>query len=207
MVVSDSAVHEIDLVRWLFGEEVAATSILKPRRSTRTGDGLHDPLIVLLEMASGVLVDVEVFINAGYGYDIRGEIVGEGGTVALADGEAVAVKRDGRRSGRVPADWRERFGRAFDAELQDWLKAVAAGPADWAEFLGRLCGRGRHRKLPGGAADRPPHRRLAARAPRFLREGAVKPPGLVRLRSAGVRLGSSSPGASFRPGRVTCARR
>ena len=135
MVVSDSAVHEIDLVRWLFGEEVAATSILKPRRSTRTGDGLHDPLIVLLEMASGVLVDVEVFINAGYGYDIRGEIVGEGGTVALADGEAVAVKRDGRRSGRVPADWRERFGRAFDAELQDWLKAVAArrptGPSSW----------------------------------------------------------------------------
>jgi myo-inositol 2-dehydrogenase/D-chiro-inositol 1-dehydrogenase len=135
MVVSDSAVHEIDLVRWLFGEEVAATSILKPRRSTRTGDGLHDPLIVLLEMASGVLVDVEVFINAGYGYDIRGEIVGEGGTVALADGEAVAVKRDGRRSARVPADWRERFGRAFDAELQDWLKAVAAGrpagPSSW----------------------------------------------------------------------------
>ena len=135
MVVSDSAVHEIDLVRWLFGEEVAATSILKPRRSTRTGDGLHDPLIVLLEMASGVLVDVEVFINAGYGYDIRGEIVGEGGTVALADGEAVAVKRDGRRSARVPADWRERFGRAFDAELQDWLTAVAAGrptgPSSW----------------------------------------------------------------------------
>jgi myo-inositol 2-dehydrogenase / D-chiro-inositol 1-dehydrogenase len=135
MVVSDSAVHEIDLVRWLFGEEVAATSILKPRRSGRAAEGLYDPLIVLLEMVSGVLVDVEVFINAGYGYDIRGEIVGEDGTVALGDGDAVAVKRDGRRGGRVPADWRERFGRAFDAELQDWLKAVAAreltGPSSW----------------------------------------------------------------------------
>ena len=134
MVVSDSAVHEIDLVRWLFGEDVVATNILKPRRSSR-GTALHDPLIVLLEMASGVLVDVEVFINAAYGYDIRGEIVGEGGTVALAEGEAPWLKRDGRRSGRVPADWRERFSRAFDAELQDWLKAVAAGswtgPSSW----------------------------------------------------------------------------
>jgi myo-inositol 2-dehydrogenase / D-chiro-inositol 1-dehydrogenase len=138
MMVSDSAVHEIDLVRWLFGEEVVATSILKPRRSGRAGDGLHDPLIVVLEMASGVLVDVEVFVNAAYGYDIRGEIVGESGTAALSEVDAVAVKRDGRRSSGVPADWRERFGRAFDAELQDWLNSVAtgtpSGPGSWDGF-------------------------------------------------------------------------
>jgi myo-inositol 2-dehydrogenase/D-chiro-inositol 1-dehydrogenase len=135
MMISDSAVHEIDLVRWLFDEEVVATSILKPRRSSRASADLHDPLTVLLQMASGVLVDVEVFVNAAYGYDIRGEIVGESGTVALADADGVTVKVGGRRSGRVPADWRDRFGRTFDAELQDWLKAVAAGtstgPGSW----------------------------------------------------------------------------
>jgi myo-inositol 2-dehydrogenase/D-chiro-inositol 1-dehydrogenase len=45
------------------------------------------------------------------------------------------VKRDGQHSGRVPADWRERFIRAYDVELQDWLDAVAAGgftgPSAW----------------------------------------------------------------------------
>ena len=135
MMISDSAVHEIDLVRWLFDEEVVAANILKPRRSSKASADLHDPLVVLLEMASGVLVDVEVFVNATYGYDIRGEIVGENGTVALADTDDVTVKLGGRRSGRVPADWRDRFSRTFDAELQDWLKAVAAGtstgPGSW----------------------------------------------------------------------------
>jgi myo-inositol 2-dehydrogenase / D-chiro-inositol 1-dehydrogenase len=136
MIVSDSAVHEIDLVRWLFGEDIVATNVLKPRRSSTGGAELYDPLIVLLEMASGVLVDVEVFVNAKYGYDIRGEIVGEYGTVALAEaGGSAVLKRDGRRSGNVPADWRERFSRAYDVELQDWLKAVAAGsstgPSSW----------------------------------------------------------------------------
>jgi myo-inositol 2-dehydrogenase/D-chiro-inositol 1-dehydrogenase len=63
-MITDSVVHEIDLVQWLFGEPVAAVSILKPRRSIQAAEGLHDPLIVLLEMASGVLVDVEVFVNA-----------------------------------------------------------------------------------------------------------------------------------------------
>ncbi len=135
MMVSDSAIHEIDLVRWLFGEEVVATGILKPRRSSKAAAGLHDPLTVLLEMASGVLVDVEVFVNAAYGYDIRGEVVGESGTVALAEADGVVVKRGGERAGHVPADWRERFGRTFDAELQDWLDAVragtSAGPSSW----------------------------------------------------------------------------
>ena len=135
MMVTDSAVHEIDLVRWLFGEDIVATNVLKPRRSSKGSVELHDPLIVLLETASGVLVDVEVFVNATYGYDIRGEIVGERGTVALAEAGGAVLKQEGRRSGRVPADWRERFSRAYDAELQDWLKAVAAGscsgPSAW----------------------------------------------------------------------------
>jgi myo-inositol 2-dehydrogenase/D-chiro-inositol 1-dehydrogenase len=135
MIISDSAVHEIDLVRWLFGEEVVAARIFKPRRSGKAAAGLHDPLIVQLEMASGVLVDDEVFVNAGYGYDVRGEVVCESGTVALADVGEVTLSASGRRGGRVPVDWRDRFVRAYDAELQDWLTAVAAGtstgPSAW----------------------------------------------------------------------------
>jgi len=127
MIISDSAVHEMDLVRWLFDEEIAATSVLRPRPTSKAAEALQDPLIVLFEMASGILVDVEVFVNAGYGYDIRAEVVGEAGTLALADAGGTTVSRQGQRSGRVPADWRERFGRAFDAEFTDWLRAVAAG--------------------------------------------------------------------------------
>jgi myo-inositol 2-dehydrogenase/D-chiro-inositol 1-dehydrogenase len=142
MVVNDAAIHEIDLVRWLFDEEIAATSVLKPRRSSRAD--FQDPLIVLLEMASGVLVDVELSVNIGYGYDIRGEVVGESGTAALGDGSDVVVKREGLRSGRVPADWRERFLRAYDIEFQEWLDAVAAGgftgPSAWDGYAAAVVG-------------------------------------------------------------------
>ncbi len=135
MLISDSAVHEIDLVRWLFGEEIVAATALKPRRTSQAAEGVQDPLIILLEMASGVLVDVEIFANARYGYDIRGEVVAEHGTVALAGAAAVTLTTSGRRSHRVPPDWRDRFIRAYDAELQDWLTAVAAdtstGPSAW----------------------------------------------------------------------------
>ena len=135
MIISDSSVHEIDIVRWLFGEEIVAATVLNPRRSGHAPAGLQDPLVLLLETASGAIVDDELFVSARYGYDVRGEVVCETGTVALADVSEVTVRTGNRHSGRVPVDWRDRFIRAYDAELQDWLNAVAAGawtgPCAW----------------------------------------------------------------------------
>jgi len=135
MAITDTAVHDFDTVRWLLGEELVSATVLTPRRS-RHGGELQDPLLMLFETESGALVDVETSVNIRYGYDIRGEIVGEDGTVALADTAPVLVRHSGTVSGRVPEDWRERFIRAYDVELQEWVDAVAAGrgatgPSSW----------------------------------------------------------------------------
>nr|WP_275403909.1 Gfo/Idh/MocA family oxidoreductase [Pseudonocardia acidicola] len=135
MIINDSAVHDIDVARWMFDDEIAAVTVLKPRVSSKAAAGFDDPLVVLLEMTSGVLVDVEASVNAAYGYDIRGEVVCEDGTVELSESAGAIVKRAGHFSGRVPADWRERFARAFDTEFQAWIDAVTAGtttgPSAW----------------------------------------------------------------------------
>ncbi len=133
--ITDTAVHDFDIVRWLLGEEYAGVTVLQPRRGRHGGD-LQDPLFMILDTAGGTLLDVETSVNIRYGYDIGCEVVGEDGTVALADRGPVIVRRDGGYTGRVPVDWRERFGRAYDAELQDWVDAVstgrgAAGPSAW----------------------------------------------------------------------------
>ncbi len=124
MIINDAAIHEIDLVRWMFGEEIAATQVLKPRRNSKSA--LDDPVVVLLEMASGALVDVELSVNIGYGYDIRGEVVGESGTVALAETGDATVKREGSRSHRVAADW---TGTSTGPSSWDGYAAAAASDA------------------------------------------------------------------------------
>ncbi|MCA2214042.1 Gfo/Idh/MocA family oxidoreductase [Jidongwangia harbinensis] len=133
--ITDTAVHEIDMVRWMFGEEVAAARVLVPRRSRNGGD-LQDPLLLILEMAGGALVDVEISVNIRYGYDIRGEVVGENGTAALGELSPVTVRRNQQVVTPVPADWRERFLRAYDVELQEWVDAITGagvplGPSAW----------------------------------------------------------------------------
>jgi myo-inositol 2-dehydrogenase/D-chiro-inositol 1-dehydrogenase len=111
MLITSSAAHEIDTARWLFDDEVVAVTVHRPPRS---GD-LQDPQFLVLQLASGVLVDVEVFVNAGYGYDVRCELIG-------SRGRATA-------SGPVAPDWRERFGVAYRHELQDWVDGVRLGEA------------------------------------------------------------------------------
>jgi myo-inositol 2-dehydrogenase/D-chiro-inositol 1-dehydrogenase len=135
MIINDTCVHDFDIARFLLDSEVVAARVLKPRQNSRASDHLTDPLLILLETAGGALVDVEASINIRYGYDIRGEIVGETGTVELAESTPVVVKRDGGFGGRVPEDWRERFVRAYDSEFQEWLDAVedgrSTGPSSW----------------------------------------------------------------------------
>ena len=89
--INDSAVHEIDVTRWLLGEEITAVMVLAPRRSSLASAALQDPMVVMFRTASGLLVDDELGLNVRYGYDIRAEVVGETGQARLAVPAAMAA--------------------------------------------------------------------------------------------------------------------
>ena len=135
MMITDSVVHDIDVTRWLLGQEIVAATVLKARPSSLAPEGLEDPQMVLLETAEGVLVDVESFVTCQYGYDIRYELVGESGTVLLGEQPGVRVRAEGRHEGPIPADFRERFAAAYQSELQEWVSGVldgrVVGPSAW----------------------------------------------------------------------------
>ena len=144
MPITDSAPHEVDIVRWLLGDEVAAVSVLLPRRSSHAPARLHDPQLLLMETRGGVHVDVEVFVNCRYGYDIRCEVVGETGTVSLGHPATAILRAAGTVSEPVAGDWRDRFVLAYDAELADWVSSATAGqptgPSCWDGYAAAAVG-------------------------------------------------------------------
>jgi myo-inositol 2-dehydrogenase / D-chiro-inositol 1-dehydrogenase len=135
MMITDSVVHDIDVTRWLLGQEVVAASVFKARPSSLAPAGLQDPQMVLFETDQGVLVDVESFVSCQFGYDIRYELVGETGTISLGEEPGPQVRQQGRHHGPIPADWRERFGPSYQRELQEWvdgaLRGQVTGPSSW----------------------------------------------------------------------------
>ena len=159
MPVTDSAVHEMDIIRWLLGDEVTAVSVLATRRSGYAPDQLQDPQLLLMETAAGVHVDVEVFVNCQYGYDIRCELVGETGTVSLPSpaGPGAAQRRRGQPAGAG------RLARA----VRPRLRRRAAGLGGLGAHPGRPPGR-----PPGTATPRP--RWPRPRSPRSARARAPR---------------------------------
>lgn len=132
MVVKDALVHEVDVTRFLFGEEITAVRILTPTPRSTTHENLRDPQFAIFETESGRMVDVEVFVNTGIAYEVRTEAVFERGSVLIGLGVgAVHKTAPGVWGGQVTADFRERFDQAYASQLQAWAdqsrKAIATG--------------------------------------------------------------------------------
>jgi myo-inositol 2-dehydrogenase/D-chiro-inositol 1-dehydrogenase len=125
MAITDSVVHEIDTSRWLLGEEIVSVSVRSGKRSPHAVG--QDPQLVMLESASGVLVDVESFVNCQYGYDVRCELVGSEGYATLENPLLSSVTRTAEHRSQVPPDWQVRFGAAYRTEFQSWLAGISSG--------------------------------------------------------------------------------
>lgn len=125
--LTNSAIHEIDINRWLLDDDYATVQVVAGRPGPRTPDGELDPILVLLTTRRGVVVEVEAFVNAAYGYEVRCEVVGSEGTVEMGDG-AYLTRRAQRSVGHdVPELWLGRFGDAYRRQLQAWVDASHVG--------------------------------------------------------------------------------
>ncbi|MEO7069048.1 MAG: Gfo/Idh/MocA family oxidoreductase [Nostocoides sp.] len=127
MAINDTAIHEVDITRWLLGEEFVSARVDQPRRTSLAPARLQDPLVLILTTASGVRVSDEIFVNCQYGYDIRCEAVAERGTVSLSDQNAIDWRTAYGAGHPITMDHNERFFQAFVTEVQEWITAVDAG--------------------------------------------------------------------------------
>ena len=139
MLITDSVVHEFDTVPWLAGEPIVSVEVRKPRRNSLAPEGLDEPQLVVVELASGVVAIVEINVNIQFGYQVTTEAVFERGVAEI--GKTAGLKRwtDGRWAGAEHQSFKTRFGAAFDTQIQRWVDAVASGTIDgpnaWDGYL------------------------------------------------------------------------
>ncbi len=123
MAITNSAPHEFDVVRHVLGCEYASISAYQPKRS----DARVAPVVMVLETTDGQLVTIEINNNAAYGYDVRAELVGEAGSIAMNN---VAYTRTDMRLSSATvyeADWRGRYHEAYVRQNRAFLHFVGTG--------------------------------------------------------------------------------
>src|SRR5215213_5018676 len=70
-MIRDSVVHEVDSVRFLLGEELTSIEVIKGAATGNAPHGTHDPMLVIFETESGVIVTDEIFVRSGVAYEVR----------------------------------------------------------------------------------------------------------------------------------------
>lgn len=121
--ITGSAIHDIDITPWLLESPITDVAWMAPRRSPDVHDR-QDPQFILMRTAEGVLITVDVFLNARYGYDIRCEVVGSQSTAGLTEPQRVVHDGGLRRSTSYAADWRPRFAEAYRLQSRAWINSI-----------------------------------------------------------------------------------
>jgi myo-inositol 2-dehydrogenase/D-chiro-inositol 1-dehydrogenase len=118
-LITSSASHDIDIFRWLTGDDIIEVSAI----STSSSDGNTVLVVLALTSQTGVLGVIELARGPGLSYDIGCDIVTSTGPLALTPSEP------------NPADllypgaeaWMQRFAQAYRAQDAAWLAAIADG--------------------------------------------------------------------------------
>lgn len=139
MLITDSVVHEIDIVRFLTDSPVTAVEVKRQRRNSLSPPRLDEPILVLLETEHGVLADVEMNVSVQFGYQVKTEAVFERGIAEIGRTGGMTLWNEGRYGRAEHMSYTTRFAAAYDAQVQRWVRAARNGgidgPSAWDGYL------------------------------------------------------------------------
>lgn len=155
MLITDSVVHEFDVIPWLAGSSVASVEVKFPRRNSLTPEHLREPILVIMELENGVLVDVEMNVSVQFGYQVATEAVFEKGIARIGQPSGLQQWRDGQFLMNDHVSFTTRFADAYDRQIQRWVDAVrdgrlVDGPNAWDGYLVALACEAGVKALEGG---------------------------------------------------------
>ena len=138
MAVHDTAIHEIDVLHWLVDDEYESAQVIMPRVTKYSHSELKDPQIMLLRTKKGVCIDVEVFVNCKFGYDINCEVVCEDGAIKMPMATVYpTIRKNASVSTTIDTDCFVRFKDAYDA-WDGYLAAITADALVKAQQTGAI---------------------------------------------------------------------
>ena len=72
----------------MLGQEIEEVYVHGTNTGSAADDEVLDLQVIQLKLGAGCLANIEVYVNAGYGYEVDLEVVGDQGTIHIAPANA-----------------------------------------------------------------------------------------------------------------------
>jgi len=127
---TETMVHDLDMARWLLGEEPVkvaafAANLVEPRFAELKE---VDTAVAILTTASGRMARIDNSWGSAYGYDQRIEVFGRGGMLQSGNVQRTTVSLhngNGPQQDPVPYFFLDRYRESYRIELDHFIAAVA----------------------------------------------------------------------------------
>jgi myo-inositol 2-dehydrogenase/D-chiro-inositol 1-dehydrogenase len=127
----ETMIHDFDVLRWLAGSEPVEVSAMAASLAwgEQVATGFVDTAVCTVRFANGALATADVSFNGAFGYDVRAEVFGTGGMMAVGDGrEDNASLYTAAGVSRPHSAWfKPMFGEAYTAELAHFVECARTG--------------------------------------------------------------------------------
>lgn len=141
-ILVNSAIHDLDSARWMLGREIEEVYVHGTNTGAAADDEVWDLQVIQLKLGGGCLANIEVYVNAGYGYEVDLEVVGDEGTIHIAPANAPELRKERHAGHTVEGDWLERFPDAYVLEMRRWIEDLRGGkltgPDAWDGYISLL---------------------------------------------------------------------
>lgn len=126
-ILINSASHDFDSTRWLLGGEVQEVYVRGLRSRADLHPDTRDLLLIEMALTNDTLADIEVYVNADYGYEVSAEVVCQCGSAITTLADTALVRSAAQRAHPIPKDWLVRFQNAYVLEVAEWVESIREG--------------------------------------------------------------------------------
>jgi myo-inositol 2-dehydrogenase/D-chiro-inositol 1-dehydrogenase len=123
-ILVNSAGHDVDSARWLLDSDVKSIFVRGLKSRPDLSEDSKDLLTLNMEMENGTLGIAEVFVNAGYAYEVIAELVFQRGTAETSHADKALVRSENVRGVYMSGDFRGYFSEAYLEEMFDWTDSI-----------------------------------------------------------------------------------
>jgi len=128
MVFYNNTVHDFDLARWLMRDEIAevhaySTVTIRPEVA-KYGDIVAS--VVNLKYQHGAIGNIESYVQAVYGYDVRTEIVGSKGSIFIGNlrQTAATLLTANGSTHAIQDHYLTQFADAYVLQVRDFVETI-----------------------------------------------------------------------------------
>ncbi len=126
----------------MLGQEIEEVYVHGTNTRAASDGEVLDLQVIQLKLGGGCLANIEVYVNADYGYEVDLEVVGDAGTIHMAPANAPVLRKQRYAGHPVEGDWLERFPAAYVLEMQRWIENLRdgqlTGPDAWDGYASLL---------------------------------------------------------------------